>query len=157
MEVMSTIQFILSVGLLVSICYFCELDVILYAIPLGLITSIVAGGEIVCAYHRMVLNASRFAKLRFTAELCIHLMALVSYVAIFRLRFDTLWSIAVAYYCCVVICQIIWSIVTPNDPDIKYKASKTLWLDKVRNDPLTSDVIEEEYYKERGDEDWHGL
>lgn len=156
-EVIDIIQSILSVVLILSICYCSAPDVIVYMIPLGLVTAIVSGGEIVCAYHRMTLSRSRYAKLRFLIECCIHLIVVVSYVEISRLRFDTLWSIATAYYCFVAVIQVIFALVTPPDQDLRFKVDRSLWLGAAQKDSFTADASEEDYHKDRGDEDWHGL
>lgn len=150
------LQFILSALLLISICYFCDPSMILGAIPFGLATSIIAGGEIMSAYHRMRLRRTHFAGSRFCIECCIHLLVVASYIEIVQFRFDTLWSIATAYYGCVVICQIISCIVTPVDPEFKRKVDRSLWLDAVQKDPLTSNVTDEDFHKDRIKEDWHG-
>lgn len=46
-----------------------------------------------------------------------------------------------------------------NEPnrELMDQVDKSLWLDKIHNDPLIADASEEDYHKDRGDEDWHGL
>lgn len=80
----------------------------------------------------------------------------------FIFKYIDLW---VTFYCLIcaaviLVIDVIWMLIHFNDepdPKIRDKFDRIRWLDVIHNDPLTSDVTEDDWHKERGDEDWHGL
>lgn len=153
-----------SLGFIVIMCRVCDAGDIIFVLPLGCITCIAVSFELYHVYHQAVTQEAadsfRGGKLmraiKFAIAVCFHLTTVASYIVIIQFKFDWLWSLSAAYYSFVAICSLIVLIVTPQDPELKHKVDRSLWLDVMQKDSSTSDVKEEDYLKSRVDEDWHG-
>lgn len=154
-----------SLVALAIMCWACDAGDIIFVLPLGCITCIAVSFELYHVYHQAVtqeaadsFRGGKFIRaIKFVIAVCFHLATVTSYIVIIRFRLDLVWSFSAAYYSFVAICSLIVFIVTPQDPDFKHKVDKSLWLDTMQKDPLTSDVTEEVYLKSRVDEDWYGM
>lgn len=150
---------------LIAMCYLCDFETILLLIPWGIITFFFAGIGIICVYRQAfaqdISNPFHGGKImrgiKFAVGLCFYSSISICYIIICQFRFDTLWIVAIVYYCLIVICFFLVSILSPPDPAIKDNFDKIRWLDVIHKDILTSDATEEDWHRPRGDEDWHGL
>lgn len=77
--------------------------------------------------------------------------------------FDSTYPVNLISNICITViamADVIWMLIHFNDqpdPEFKERFGKTGWMRAIHKDILTSDTTEEDWHKERGDEDWHGL
>lgn len=95
--------------------------------------------------------------IKFVVALVFYSSAIIGYIMMGQTRSRFMWIAGAICYGLVLVSTVMSIGTTPKDSNFRDNFDKIRWRDAIRKDILTSEVTEDDWHKDRSDEDWHGL